>query len=572
MTPKIPLRRSLLGSALALALAGCGGDSPPAAGPALASNDAAPGGTMSEAALADAVASELKACSYDGAPVAIDAKAMATGSDGAGNRVVSEIMKYTGLPQNFDVLANAQVPNAAAVILVGDDQLPHRVIAYNQKFMSEVMTATANDDWGPVSIMAHEVAHHLSGHTIQPGGSQPPTELEADKFSGYVLYKMGAALADAQRALNALVPEADGPTHPGRARRVQAVAEGWEQACEQGGGDCSGNAHALTPARDPIVAKNEDAAPNATAADGLPALTTGTASGAAATHGHLDVLPAPDPDAIPAKFGKFVIDEVGLLDPATRTAFEQQMFALARDHQVEIVTIVARTLRGMDPDAYAYAMMRQLRVGKLDVGNGAVLVVAPGEGKVGVAMGPGVMLEMHDYVELEKQRLQGFLDIGVPYCKGACNADQTEMAFAAADHIAHDVGAWDFNIRYQSLGELMAKYEATQANGDYDPETDPTWRRITRIEGRLVSRNPAGGAQAKWINDAHAEEAGAPLHVVTRDGRNLLVYANAHTEGLMTAKLEEGRSYVFIARESALSLNPEDTLSFDVLSYDQVGR
>jgi len=573
MTPKFPLRRSLLASALALALAGCGGDSTPgAAGPALASNDAAPAGAMNEAALADAVASELKACSYDGEPVAIDAAAMATGSDGAGDRVVSEIMKYTGLPQNFDVLANAQVPNAAAVILVGDDQLPHRVIAYNEKFMADVLTATANDDWGPVSIMAHEVAHHLSGHTIQPGGSQPPTELEADKFSGYVLYKMGAALADAQRALNALVPVADGPTHPGRARRVQAVAEGWEQACEQVGGDCSGNAHALAPARDPVVAKHEDVAPTTTAADGLPALTTGTASVATAAHGHLDVLPAPDANAIPAKFGKFVIDEVGLLDPATRAAFEKQMFELARDHQVEITTIVARSLHGMDADAYAYAMMRQLRVGKLDVGNGAVLVVAPGEGKVGVAMGPGVMLEMHDYVDLEKERLQGFLDVGVPYCKGACNADQSEMAFAAADHIAHDVGSWDFNIRYQSLGELMAKYETVQAGGDYDPETDPTWRRITRIEGKLVSRNPAGGAQAKWINDAHAGEAGAPLHVVTRDGRNLLVYANAHTEGLMTTKLEEGRTYVFIARESALSLNPEDTLSFDVLSYDQVGR
>jgi hypothetical protein len=567
MTRRFPLRRSLLASALALALAGCGGDAAPdTSSPALAGNDA-PAAPMSEAALADAVADQLKACSYDGEPIAIDAAGMASGGDGAGRRVVAEIMKYTGLPQNFDVMPHDQVPNAAAVILVGDDRLPHRVIAYNQKFMSEVMTATANDDWGPVSIMAHEVAHHLSGHTIQPGGSQPPTELEADKFSGYVLYKMGAALADAQRALNALVPEADGPTHPGRARRVAAVAEGWEQACEQVGGDCSAKSAPVT-----AVAKHEDAPANA----GLPALTPGTAStapAAVAANGHLDVLPAPDANAIPAKFGKFVIDEVGLLDPATRAKFEKQMFELARDHQVEIVTIVARTLHGMDPDAYAYAMMRQLRVGKLDVGNGAVLVVAPGEHKAGVAMGPGVMLEMGRYVELERERLQGFMDIGVPYCKnGACNDGQSEMALSAAEHIAHDVAHWDFAIRYQSLAELMKTYESSRVDEGYDPETDPTWRRITRVEGKLVSRDATRGPQAKWVSDIHAREAGAPMHVVTPDGRDLIVYAGAHTEGLMTAKLQEGKSYVFIAREHSLSQNPADALSFDALSYDAVAR
>ena len=157
----------------------------------------------------------------------VDAHGMASGRDGAGQQVVAEIMKYTGLPQNFDVLPHPQVPNAAAVILVGDDKLPHRVIAYNEKFMADVQKATANNNWAPISIMAHEVGHHLSGHTIQPGGSQPPTELEADKFSGYVLYKMGALLADAQKAMNTLVPEADGATHPGRSKRVRAIQEGW---------------------------------------------------------------------------------------------------------------------------------------------------------------------------------------------------------------------------------------------------------------------------------------------------------------------------------------------------------
>ena len=105
MTTRLPLQRTLLCSALALALAGCGASPDSHAGePALAANDAAPDAAMSEAALADAITSHLQACSYDGAPVTVDAGGMASGGDDAGRRVVSEIMKYTGLPQNFDVL------------------------------------------------------------------------------------------------------------------------------------------------------------------------------------------------------------------------------------------------------------------------------------------------------------------------------------------------------------------------------------------------------------------------------------------------------------------------------------
>jgi hypothetical protein len=587
MKTRLPLQRTLLCSALAIALAACGGGTDANSnGRGLAANTPAPKGAMSEAAMIDELASQLQACSYDGSPVKVDAHAMAAGEPGAGQEVVAEIMKYTGLPQNFDVLPHPEVPNAAAVILIGDDKLPHRVIAYNERFMADVQKATANNNWAPISIMAHEVGHHLSGHTIQPGGSQPPTELEADKFSGYVLYKMGALLADAQKALNTLVPETDSPTHPGRGKRVKAIAEGWEQACAQQGGDCSGTiASPNAPKRNPTAAATAgndgatDAAPStpaqssdAPAFPGFPSKTNAEPAATVAAKGPVDVLPKPDANAIPAKFGKFVIDEVGLLDAGLRAEFEKKMFDLAAAHQVEIVTIVAKSLHGMNADDYAYAMMRQLRVGKLDVGNGAVMVVAPGENAVGVAMGPAVMLEMRDYVDLEKDRLKSFIDIGVPYCKSICNADQSEVALAAADHVAADVSHWDFAIRYQSLGELMAKFEETsnaRMNGEeIEPEQDPTWRKITRIEGKLVSRNPAAGEQAKWINDTHAENVGAPMHVQTSDGRNLLVYANAHTEGLMTRKLEEGKTYVFIAREASLSQNPEDTLSFDLLSYD----
>ena len=162
----------------------------------------------SKAQLVADLAATLQACSYDGSPLAFSPPDLSKGG-GTGKQVVAEIMKYTGLPANF-VVVEGKVPNAAAVIMQGPDQVPRRVIAYNPAFMGQVIEATKSNNWAPVSIMAHEIGHHLSGHTIVPGGSQPPIELESDKFSGFVLYKMGAPLADAQRAIASA-----GTRHPG---------------------------------------------------------------------------------------------------------------------------------------------------------------------------------------------------------------------------------------------------------------------------------------------------------------------------------------------------------------------
>ena len=41
-------------------------------------------------------------------------------------------------------------------------------LVYNPNFINEVADATGNS-WGPYSVMAHEIGHHLQGHTIQPG-------------------------------------------------------------------------------------------------------------------------------------------------------------------------------------------------------------------------------------------------------------------------------------------------------------------------------------------------------------------------------------------------------------------
>lgn len=575
MNIQTPRRRHLLYTAVLFALSACGDSATPGAGTAQKAADAAvdtAAKALSEADMVAEVAGALQACSYDGSPLQVNPAQLALGVNASGKDVVAQIMRYTGLPQNFDVV-EGQVPNAAAVIMLGPDKLPRRVIAYNPQFMSEVRAATANNDWAPISIMAHEIGHHLSGHTIMPGGSQPPTELEADKFSGFVLYKMGAMLTDAQKAMNTLVPEQDGKTHPGRSKRVQAIQEGWTQACSQQSTDCSGEAVASTAPATPAT----PAAPPA--ADAKPATATiaaaqppveapDTAAPLPAAAGRVDTLPLPDPNAIPAKFDRFVMDETGLLDPAVRADFEKQMYDHAQASGVEIVSLLVKDLHGLSPDDYAAAMMRQLRVGKLDVGNGAVLVVAAGSKQVGVALGAGVHLEFHDRIDSLKERLQAYAD-NYDACK-SCPTGWSEQFFSAADHIRRDTDSWEWAIRFQSLDEIMALAAESEKKmladpASYDPETDPVWRKIARIQGKLVSRQPSDRDGLR-INDIHEGIiGGSAMEMQTADGKRVVLYVNPQVEQMMTAKLEEGRSYAFVARQKNTD---SDSIQFDLLSYD----
>lgn len=143
------------------------------------------------------------------------------------DQAISQIVTRTGLRKNFRINAGA-VQNAAAMI----EPPSTRFIVYNPSFMIEVRNSTGNK-WAPISILAHEIGHHLQGHTLEQGGSRPSIELEADEYSGFVLQRMGATLADAKIAMEKLGSENGGSTHPARRDRLAAIARGWAAACEQ---------------------------------------------------------------------------------------------------------------------------------------------------------------------------------------------------------------------------------------------------------------------------------------------------------------------------------------------------
>ena len=167
-----------------------------------------------------------KSCSYYGEKPPTDIYTFS--SDGEAQSILNMILSASGLSSNFKLVAG-DVPNAAAVILLNPStKEPERYIIYNQTFMYNIEKRI--NYWASVSILAHEIGHHLNGHSLMPGGSRPSLELEADKFSGFVLATLGANLMETQAAINNLVSEEGSLTHPPKSARLAAIANGWYES------------------------------------------------------------------------------------------------------------------------------------------------------------------------------------------------------------------------------------------------------------------------------------------------------------------------------------------------------
>lgn len=159
-------------------------------------------------------------CSYYGENITDDIYSFSSTQEASD--IVSRIVNIVGLEQNFEIAA-ANVPNALATI-----QSSRRLILYSQNFILSIKNATGTE-WAGISILAHEIGHHLNGHTIMPGGSRPDLELQADKFSGFVCAKLGATINEAQAAMNSFASSSGSSTHPPKSARLEAIALGWNQ-------------------------------------------------------------------------------------------------------------------------------------------------------------------------------------------------------------------------------------------------------------------------------------------------------------------------------------------------------
>ena len=76
-----------------------------------------------------------------------------------------------------------------------------------------------------LSVLAHEIGHHITGHTVLNNLSSYAEELGADRFAGFVLGRIGADFTQAMK-WTLILNKHDTKSHPARAKPQKASEEG----------------------------------------------------------------------------------------------------------------------------------------------------------------------------------------------------------------------------------------------------------------------------------------------------------------------------------------------------------
>lgn len=149
-------------------------------------------------------------------------------SEGWMNEMVDKITSVVGLKNRFRLRAEKNFNNCAAVCYnnnIGEE----RYILFDRAFLEEYQRITKNK-WFVIGALAHELGHHLNGHSLDGIGSRPDKELDADEFAGFIMGKLGAKENEAQSIFSFMNSTDGPPTHPLRKERYVAISKGWNKA------------------------------------------------------------------------------------------------------------------------------------------------------------------------------------------------------------------------------------------------------------------------------------------------------------------------------------------------------
>lgn len=149
------------------------------------------------------------------------------------NRLITDMLDRIDIRNRFLIVACRQIENCQATLYKGK---PY--ILYNPDFLDEVkrMNFSATDirmstrNWVALTILAHELGHHVNNHLLNPHpeATQREMELEADEFAGAMIFRMGGTRTQAMAAYHSQ-PERGSYEHPGRQQRLDAVTRGWDK-------------------------------------------------------------------------------------------------------------------------------------------------------------------------------------------------------------------------------------------------------------------------------------------------------------------------------------------------------
>ena len=172
----------------------------------------------------------------DAANLCIALQGNSFSSDKAADNALDRILSVIGASKRFILQPCSEISNAVAVSYKGI-----RYILYDREFMNELNSNS--NSWSSLSILAHEVGHHINGHSVdvilyatdavdsKSLAEKRQQELEADEFSGFIMAKLGASLNQASGVIDNLSSNSDDSysTHPSRDKRLNAIRTGYNK-------------------------------------------------------------------------------------------------------------------------------------------------------------------------------------------------------------------------------------------------------------------------------------------------------------------------------------------------------
>lgn len=167
----------------------------------------------------------LLLCALEGPSSSVSPSSLVASDEGM-RKAVAKIARLIGLRDIPDIF-EGPVPNAAAAIYSGK-----RVIVYNRSFLQRIQTSSGTSDIY-YSILAHELGHHLGGHTVSMSPEPRLLELSADYFSGFAMARLNKSLESAQaamRAMGSIYGMEGSASHPGIEARLKEIRKGWKAA------------------------------------------------------------------------------------------------------------------------------------------------------------------------------------------------------------------------------------------------------------------------------------------------------------------------------------------------------
>lgn len=148
---------------------------------------------------------------------------------------VDRLLRADMLNNTYEIIPCYQIPNFAAELFQNTRRIYYnpRIVGRDLKrlsFSKKTITVTTEDNWSLLTILAHEIGHHVNDHfsPINSRLSPHDKELEADVFAGSLIYKIGGSLEQAKLAYNGESEKAT-KTHPGRIDRITAIEKGWRR-------------------------------------------------------------------------------------------------------------------------------------------------------------------------------------------------------------------------------------------------------------------------------------------------------------------------------------------------------